>query len=202
MSKGTEISAVNHRKTGGVRLFGNLRVMAAAALLCALSIILGKYLAFNITASIRFSLENLPILMAGLFFGPVVGGVVGVAADLIGCMLVGYTPIPLVTVGGALVGIVAGATAWYLYPRDLRLLGSPRVFVPVMLAHAVGSMLVKSIGLAHYTGIPFPVTAGWRVLTYAAIGLIEGIIILSLARNKLFSGELSKLINKKGGRRA
>ena len=170
-------------------------------MLCALSIILGKYLAFNITDSIRFSLENLPILMAGLFFGPVVGGVVGVAADLIGCMLVGYTPIPLVTVGGALVGIVAGIAAWYLYPRDTRLLGTPRVFVPVMLAHAIGSMLVKSIGLSQYTGIPFPVTAGWRVLTYLAIGLLEGLIILTLAKNKLFSGEIAKLMNKKGGRR-
>lgn len=65
----------------GIALFGNIRVMAVAALLTALSIVLGKYLAVNVTDSLRISFENLPILMAGLFFGPLIGGVVGAAAE-------------------------------------------------------------------------------------------------------------------------
>lgn len=186
-------TAQGHPSAGGLSLFINLRVMMAAALLCALSIIFGKYLAVNITGSIRFSLENLPILLAGLYFGPAVGGVVGVAADLIGCMLVGYTPIPLVTVGGAAIGVCAGAMAWYIYPRRTDRFGSVRVFVPVMIAHLVGSVLIKSIGLSHFTSVPLPVTMGWRALTYLGIGAVEGTVIWLLSKNKLFMGELTKL---------
>lgn len=187
--------------TGGLRLFVHLRVMIAAALLCALSIIFGKYLAFNVTGSIRFSLENLPILLAGVYFGPLVGGIVGVAADLIGCMLVGYTPIPLVTVGAVVVGATSGAVVRYICPRRPDRIGTPWVFVPVMTAHALGSVLVKSIGLSHYTGVPFPVTLGWRALTYLCIGILEGGIILLLSKNKLFTGELTKLTRPRPDRR-
>lgn len=186
---------------GGLRLFGNLRVMITAALLCALSIIFGKYLAFNITGSIRFSLENLPILLAGIYFGPLVGGVVGIASDLIGCMLVGYTPLPLVTVGAAIIGLTAGTVAWYVCPRRIDRMGSAWGFIPVMSAHLLGSVLIKSIGLTHYTGVPFPVTLGWRALTYLCIGLLEGGIILLLSKNKLFAGELAKLTRPRPGRR-
>ncbi len=192
----------NRRTAGGIRLFGNLRVMMAAALLCALSIVCGKYLAFNITGSIRFSLENLPILLAGVYFGPAVGGVVGVAADLIGCFLVGYTPLPFVTAGAAVIGVSAGVIAWYICPRHINRLGTPRVFVPVMTAHILGSMLIKSVDLSKFEGVPYPVTLGWRALTYLFIGTLEGTIILLLAKNKLFTGELTKLMQKKGGTRS
>ncbi len=211
MSKTTQppqptITQESRPSVGGLRLFGNLRVMIAAALLCALSIVFGKYLAINITDNIRFSLENLPILLAGVYFGPAVGGVVGVVADLVGCMMVGYTPIPLVTVGAAVIGMTSGAVAWYIYPRRIHRLGTPGVFLPVMTAHILGSMLVKSVGLSHYNGVPFPITLGWRALTYLVIGLLEGGIILLLAKNKLFTGELLKLTKprqkrKQGGDR-
>ena len=182
-------------------MFGSLKVLSVSALLCALSIVLGKYLAINVTDSIRLSFENLPILMAGLFFGPVIGGVVGLAADLIGCMLVGYAPIPLVTVGAVIIGVSAGCVGWYICPRKPQGLGTWRVYVPVYVAHLLGSVVVKSIGLAHYNAIPFPITAGWRALTYLAVGFVEGLLLMLLMKNKLFSGEISKLLTPKGGRK-
>ena len=200
--KNGEINPQKSPKThGGIRLFGNLKVMVVSALFCALSIVLGKYLAFNITDSIRLSFENLPILMAGMFFGPVVGGVVGLAADLLGCMAVGYTPIPLVAVGGTLIGVVSGIVAWYVYPRKSEGLGSWGVYLPVYVAHVVGSILVKSVGLSLYNGIPLPITMGWRTLTYLVIAFAEGGLIMLLMKNKLFAGELQKLLVKKGGRK-
>ena len=78
---------VNEQKktmAGSLKLFGSIRVMVAAALFIAMSIILGKFLAINVGGSIRISLENLPVLMAGIFFGPFVGAAVGIGADVIG----------------------------------------------------------------------------------------------------------------------
>ena len=53
-------------------LFGSPRILCAAALLAALSIVLGKYMAIT-TPVFRFSFENLPILMAGIFRRPFCG---------------------------------------------------------------------------------------------------------------------------------
>ncbi len=186
---------------GGIRLFGNLRVMTISALFCAMSIVFGKYLAINVTDNIRLSFENLPILMAGMFFGPIIGGMVGLVADLLGCLMVGYTPIPLVMVGATTVGVVSGCMAWYVYPRQLQALGSLRVYVPVFVAHVIGSVLIKSVGLSHFYASPLPITLGWRAVTYLILGIAEGLIILLLMRNKLFLGELQKLLIKKGGRK-
>ncbi|MBP3583660.1 MAG: folate family ECF transporter S component, partial [Clostridia bacterium] len=67
-----------------------LQLAVALSMLAAISIILGKYLAFGIGNVLRFSFENLPIAFAGIAFGPIAGALVGAVADLIGCLLVGY----------------------------------------------------------------------------------------------------------------
>ena len=72
-----------------LKLFGNVRVLIIAGLLIAMSSVFGKLLAFDLTPFIRISIENLPIIMAGIFFGPFVGGAVGLGADLLGCALKG-----------------------------------------------------------------------------------------------------------------
>ena len=133
-----------------------LRILCAAALLAALSIVLGKYLAINVTDSIRLSFENLTILMAGIFFGPVIGGVVGTAADLLGCMLVGYAINPVITLGAALVGVLAGLVV-LPFKRGGRTLSPVAVYLAVYTAHILGSMVVKSLGLWLYYATPLPV---------------------------------------------
>ena len=82
--------------------------LALCAFLVALSIVCGKFLKIPVGDVMRFSFENLPILFAGLVFGPVEGVLVGVVADLLGCVLYGYTVNPLVTVGAACIGLLAG----------------------------------------------------------------------------------------------
>ena len=52
------------------RISGNLRLLAVSAFLAALSIICGKYLALSLGNVLRFSFENLPILLAGMMLVP------------------------------------------------------------------------------------------------------------------------------------
>ncbi len=61
-------------KTSKKRLSGNLQLLAVSAFLAALSIICGKYLALSLGNVLRFSFENLPIVLAGVAFGPVFPG--------------------------------------------------------------------------------------------------------------------------------
>ncbi len=177
-------------------LFGNLRILCAAALLTALSVVLGKYLAVS-TPVFRFSLENLPILMAGIFFGPVIGGLVGVVSDLIGCALMSYTINPLITLGAALIGVVSGLIA-RLSTSGNRPLRPLMVCAAGMAAHAVGSMTVKTVGLAVFAGTPIK-TLLWRIPLYLVIGAVECLLLVLLTRNKLFMGELSRLLIRKKG---
>ncbi|MBQ8403573.1 MAG: folate family ECF transporter S component [Clostridia bacterium] len=182
-----------HTRAGGIALFGNLHVMVAAALLAALSIVLGKYLAFNIGETLRISFENLPVLMAGVFFGPAVGAMVGAVADLVGCFMVGYAINPVITLGSALVGAVSGAIAMYAFPRRAGWRATWRVFIPVMAAHTVGSMFVKTLGMMLYYGTPAEIFFV-RIPLYIVIGFLEGYIIMLLFKNKTFAGELGRII--------
>ena len=86
----------------------SLKLTASLAMLVAISIILGKYLALSIGEVLRFSFENLPIIFAGIAFGPLPAALVAVTADLIGCLLVGYAVNPLVTIGAAIIGLCSG----------------------------------------------------------------------------------------------
>ncbi len=179
-------------------LFGNPRVLCAAALLVALSVVLGKYIAIS-TPIFRFSLENLPILMAGIFFGPLIGGVVGVVADLIGCVVMTYTVNPLITLGAALVGMISGLVSLLLTRKD-RPLRPAVLCLSVALAHIVGSMTVKTVGLALFASVPTDKLL-WRIPLYIVIGAVECTLLVLLTRNKIFMGQLSRLYTRKKGRK-
>jgi len=174
-----------------LRLFGNTRVLVISALFIAMSIVLGKYLAFNIGTSIRISFENLPLLMAGIFFGPFIGAAVGAGADLIGCLMVGYAINPVITLGAALIGFVSGFMAILLS----KMKPLPRTAFSVLAAHAAGSMLVKSIGMFFYFNTPIQVLL-MRIPLYLGIGILEFYIIHLLLKNKAFSEQLERVKRK------
>ena len=192
--KNTDLSGSRARPRPRI---AQLRILCAAALLAALSIVLGKYLQIPLGDSIRVSFENLPVLMAGIFFGPIVGGTVGAVADLLGCVLVGYTINPIITVGAALVGILSGLVS-VLFTRGGRSLSPVAVMIAVYTAHIVGSMTVKTLGLWIYYSTP-PAVLLLRVPVYLVVGALESTVILLLARNKLFTGELNRLLYRRKG---
>ena len=168
-----------------------LKITAALSLLAALSIIAGKYLAIPGGDVLRFSFENLPIILAGIAFGPISGALVGAVADLVGCVMVGYAINPLVTVGAVSIGLVSGVAG--LITKKLR---SPlwlRVGVCVLLAHLIGSVIIKTIGLASFYGMPLYLLMLWRLVNYLIVGTVEGALIYVLLKNKLLSGQLEHL---------
>ena len=173
-----------------------LQVTVALSMLAAVSIVMGKYLAFGVGDILRFSFENLPVLFAGIAFGPIAGLLVGAVADLVGCLLVGYAVNPLVTVGAALIGLVGGAVyrLAFLFGIKRR---STRIILSVALGHLIGSVAVKTLGLAIFYSMPIPVLMLWRILNYAIVGLLEGVILVALMQNKSLVHQLSAM---KGGR--
>lgn len=162
------------------RLGSNLRLLAVSAFLAALSIICGKYLALSLGNVLRFSFENLPILLAGMMFGPITGMVVGTVADVVGCVMVAYPINPLVTLGAACVGLLGGLL--FRLTRKLPLLW--QTFVTVIATHFVASVIVKTIGLAAYYDMPLHILMLWRLLNYVIVGVAEWLLLYTVLKNQ------------------
>ena len=169
-----------------------LRLMVFAALLSALSIVCGKYLKIPVGDVMRFSFENLPILLAGIAFGPLAGMATGVIADLIGCVLVGYAINPLVTLGAAAIGALGGL----LYHLCNKLPLFVRLLITVMLSHTIGSVVIKTFGLAKFYDLPFFELVLWRSLNYLIVGIIELAVLYVVLKNKAVSSLLQRLGHK------
>ena len=177
--------------TKNVAIFGS-RMIVMSGLLIAMNIVLGKFLAFNIGTSIRISFENLPILMAGIFFGPVVGGIVGAGADLIGCVMAGYAINYVITIGAFSIGFVSGLISHCILKKKHSF---PAIIGSVLPAHAIGSMIIKSIGMFIFFHTPIQVLA-LRVPIYIVTGLLETYIIYLLLKNKAFSEQVERMCKK------
>lgn len=182
---------------GHIAVFGTLKVMVAASLLAAMSIVCGKYLAFGVGNVLRFSLENLPIILCGMLFGPIIGATVGAAADIIGCLLVGYILNPIITVGAAAAGFIGGG-AYRLLKKHSRLPHGLSVSIAVAAAHLVGSVIIKTFGLAVFYDMPFPVLLLWRFANYLIIGAVEAALLCFILKSRALTSALGIYeVNKK-----
>ena len=115
-----------------------------------------------------------------MLFGPLVGAAVGVAADLIGCVLVGYAINPILTVGAATIGLLGGL----LYRLPRRLPQTLRILMAVGIGHLVGSVVIKTLGLAAFYDMPVGLLMIWRLLNYLIVGILEYILIYFIMKNK------------------
>ena len=162
-------------------VFRSLRVLTQAAMLTAMSVVIGifckSFLNFG-NGLFRITFENLPIILSGLLFGPVIGGIVGVATDLISYLLSPqlYPPNLIVTAGAFSVGLLSGLLPMLV----IRKKGYAQIILSGAVAHAVGSMIIKPIGLYTFYGIA--VLA--RIPLYLVIAPIEILIICQLLKRK------------------
>lgn len=82
--------------------------IAYAGFLIAATVVLARFLSFR-SDLVRISFEFFPIAVAAVLMGPVWGGVVGAAADVIGAILFPHGPFfPGFTVSAFLTGIIYG----------------------------------------------------------------------------------------------
>ena len=174
--------------------------MVVSAFFAAMSIVLGKYLAINLGEVLRFSLENLPIIFVGLAFGSVAGGAVGALADLLGCVLVGYTINPLVTVGATAIGVVAGIYR-YIPKKSGGVSRYILIFSFVFLSHAVGSVIIKTVGLASFYSMPLVALMLWRALNYLIVGAVEGAVLCFLFKSKAINTQINNIMPRRASRR-
>ena len=168
------------------------KLLACSALFIALSIVCGKYLKIPVGDILRFSLENLPIILSGYAFGPIYAAIIALVADLLGCVLVGYAVNPLVTLGGVAIGIISGVVPMIAKKLPLAL----KLAVTVFLSHVIGSVLIKTIGLAQWYDMSLHILMLWRLLNYLVVGIAEYLILYFLLSRKAFINQINSIIGK------
>ncbi len=167
--------------TKKLSLFGSIRVLTMSAMLIATSVVIGTFCKTFLNFGLglfRITFENLPILAAGIMFGPVIGGLAGAATDIISYFLSpqAYPINPLVTLGAATIGIVSGFVSHYVFKKR----GYVRIVLACLPAHAVGSMTLKTVGLYQFYGI----AVLWRIPLYLVIAAVEITLLCLLYKNK------------------
>ncbi len=171
----------------------NLKVLITIALFSAISIMLGKFLALPVGQYMRFSFENLPILLSGILFGPFCGLLSGIVADLVGCVLRGYEINLILTVGAATIGF-AGGLLFRLFNRFNNIF---KTIFSVSVSHLIGSVLIKSYGLSFWYGLDFCIVISYRTLNYVIVAIAEITVILLLFKNRGFKSQITKLTGEK-----
>lgn len=156
-----------------------IQQLVICAMLMALSIVFGKFLQIPIGDSIRISFEGLPVILAGMVFGPVQGLIVGAAADLLGCFLRGYNIIPLITVAMGLIGVISGIFAMLIKKRNYGF-----VLIIELIAHIICNVCIKSLALWLAYGTPIQVLV-LRLPIYIVLSAAEAALVFALYKKKV-----------------
>ena len=172
----------------------HLTTLTTAAMLTAVSIVVGifckNFLNFG-NGLFRITFENFPIILSGILFGPGVGAIVGIASDVLSYALSTQTFAisPLVTLGAASIGAIAGLCAKMMPKKPLPI----KIIISAFSAHLIGSMVIKSIGLYAYYGAAVLV----RIPLYLLIASLEALLIYLLFQNS----EFCRITHQKGSKK-
>ena len=163
------------------------KTLAYSSLLAALSVVLARLFSLMPEESARFSIEAVPIFLSGMFFGPLVGGLVGFSADFVGCLFSPYGYNPLFCLPPILYGVFGGLAQRFLGKKTsiLRLIAA---FLPPVV---LGSILYQSFTLAYvyyyatfWEGLALKLAT--RSIQFAVMLVVNPVVIYLLLRSKIF----------------
>lgn len=143
----------------------NLVMMAALA---AMQIILARFLGIQVSDTLRLSFESIPVVLAGLWLGPVCGGIVGFVADTIGTMLSGLTWFPPLALNPIMEGVVAGLLARYFIRSDIgESRGVWKVALTAVITGILNAFVVGLIGSTLFSIMVMNNATAFPVLLWA-----------------------------------
>ncbi|MFW6386975.1 MAG: folate family ECF transporter S component [Bacillota bacterium] len=145
------------------------RRLVYMAFLIALSIILTRFLSIRITLSgvegIRIGIGGLPIIFAGIVFGPLAGGIVGALSDFIGVMffnLGGGAFMPHFTLTAFLTGFIPGLIVWNVFRRRIDYFS---LLAAIGLGQLITSIILVPLFLQNLFGVPLVGALPPRIIT-------------------------------------
>ena len=141
--------------------------IAYLSFLTALTIILTRILSIRIPIAgvegVRIGFGALPIIFAGVAFGPAAGGIVGALGDLLGYFI---NPLgaymPHFTLTSFLTGFIPGVIVFYVLKRCRTL---PVIFIAISIGQLISSLILVPYFINTLFGVPFTVLMPPRLLS-------------------------------------
>ena len=164
------------------------KTLAYCALLAALSVVLARLIIPMPNVTTRFSIEAVPIYLAGMLFGPMAGALVGFSADLVGCLFSGYGYNPLFCLPPILYGVFGGLLRRWLMGKP----GLPRLAVSFLPPVVLGSILWQSAALSDVYNSKGSFQASLvyflstRTVQFAVTLVLDVLIIYLLMKSRVF----------------
>jgi len=163
------------------------RTLAYCALLAALSVVLARLFALMPEESARFSLEAVPIYLAGVLFGPLAGGLVGFSADFVGCLFSPFGYNPLFCVPPILYGVFGGLAQRLLAKK----VSVSRILISLLPPIVLGSIVYQSFTLAFvyysatfWEGLALKLST--RSIQFAIMLVLDTLVLQLLFQAKIF----------------
>ena len=176
---------MNSKKT---KMMMTTKTLAYCAMLAALSVVLARLAGLMPNEFTRFSIEAIPMFLAGLFFGPMAGGCVGFAADFVGCLFSPFGYNPIYCIPPILYGVCGGLFRFWIAnkPSLIRLL---LAWLPPI---AVGSITIQSCVLAFMQygtenfmkGLVYFLST--RSIQFSIMLVVDTVLVWLLIRSRLF----------------
>lgn len=124
--------------------------LTKAAFLVALSIVLTRVFAILPIPVIRFSLGEVPLIISGILFGPIVGGISGALADLIGVTINTQGAFhPGFTLSSFLWGAIPGLYGIYFKKKEGNPYSAMKIFTIVVTCYIVISLGLNTFWLSN-----------------------------------------------------
>lgn len=154
------------RNQNGIFSTRNLILMAA---LIAMQIILARFLSIQVSDILRISFESVPVILAGMWLGPLSGAIVALVADILGTIIHGYGIwFPPIALGPILVGVISGLSTKYVFRSDLSSTReSWKVVATVLVAGIVNNFLIGTVTTTMYSIIVMGNTNAFSVLLWS-----------------------------------
>ena len=131
-----------------VKTFFAPRRLTTMAIFIAIQIVLARFVGIQVSEGLRISFEAIPIILAGIWLGPMAGFLVGFLSDLVGTLIAGYgvyfLPLALTPI---LNGVLPGLAYRYIFKGELNFV---KCIAMVVVTEILTSILLGTYTLTWY----------------------------------------------------
>lgn len=169
------------------------RTLVFLGLLIAMHIVLVRLVVIDL-GSYRITIGSVCTILAGLWFGPVAGGVSGLISDILGCILKGYAINPLITVAAILWGVIPALMRPLITGSKVK----KTVFAcaSVVITSIFSTLVFTTAGLVWLLGYNFYAIMPGRVVQWAIMTPIYCVLTCIL-----YFGPLTNMVMNVTGRK-
>lgn len=146
------------------KLNWNTKTLVFMALMIAIHLVLTRVFVIELGAY-RISVGSVSTILAGLWFGPLAGGICGLAADILGCFMKGYAINPLITIAAILWGVIP-ALFRPMFANKPRTQKLAFLSVSIVITAVLSSLVFTTAGLVLIMGYNFYAIIPGRLIQF------------------------------------